>query len=129
MFALDRRLDPGDQENTPLLGIPLQLCVEGDCVVIRDAEDLKAGLRRPIDQIPRIVCDEPLPLPSVEMEIGSQFHAALLSSRLASALTSPPLTAATMYCVPSHPSSDDSSRAVQRRSMRRERSGKNRSSG
>src|SRR5207247_4546589 len=121
--------DPGDQQNAPLPGIRFQVCAEGDGVVIRDAEDLKAGMLRPIDQFPCIVRDEALALPRVEMEIGSQFHAALLSSRLASALTSRPLTAATMYCVPSHPSSDDSSRAVQRRSMRRERSGKNRSSG
>ena len=75
VFALDRRLDPGDQENTPLLGIALQLCVEGDGVVIGDAENLKPGMRRPVDQIPRVVCDEPLPLPSVQMKIGLELHA------------------------------------------------------
>jgi len=73
--AFDRGLDPGDQQNAPLPGIRFQVCAEGDGVVIGDAEDLKAGMLRPIDQFPCIVRDEALALPRVEMEIGSEFHA------------------------------------------------------
>src|SRR5206468_11551393 len=43
VFALDGRLDPGDQQDIPLPGIVLQACTEGDGVVIGDAEDVKAG--------------------------------------------------------------------------------------
>jgi hypothetical protein len=46
-----RQLDAGEEKDAPVLGVFLELAVEGDDVVVGDGQGVETALRGPVDEL------------------------------------------------------------------------------
>ena len=75
VLALDRGLDPGDQQDAQALGPPAQLLGVDALVVAREGEDVEALTSRLLQQLHRRVADEVVRVfAGVDVEVRLQEH-------------------------------------------------------
>ena len=72
MPPLDGDLDPRDQDDAVVAREGGEILVEGDCIVVADAEHAVAVFGRSRDHLACVVRDEGLRLPSVDVEVGPE---------------------------------------------------------